>query len=102
MVAAICDELLQYAASLQALEPGWSADERCELHPAEQRWLDPQHARDYSGDWQAQVSQRFANWLNHVLGEGQKLRMDEDSHSAWQSDLQDELKLLREVLDDEA
>lgn len=102
MVAAICDELLQYAASLQALEPGWSADERCELHPAEQRWLDPQHARDYSGDWQAQVSQRFANWLNHVLGEGQKLRMDEDSHAAWKSDLQDELRLLREVLDDEA
>lgn len=101
MVAAICDELLQYAASLQALEPGWSAAEDCELHPAEQRWLDPQHAQGYSGDWQQQVSQRFANWLNHVLGEGQ-LRLDEDAHAQWKSDLHSELKLLREVLDDEA
>ena len=101
MVAAICDELLQYAASLQALEPGWSARDDCQLHPAERRWLDPQHPQSAVPDWQEQVSHRFGNWLNHVLGTD-RLRLDEDAHAQWKRDLLGELQLLREVLDDEA
>ena len=100
MVAAICDELLQYAASLQALEPGWSERDDCLLHPAERRWLDPHHPQEAVPDWQQQVSHRFGNWLNHVLGAGQ-LRLDEDVHAQWRRDLLGELQLLREVLDDE-
>lgn len=100
MVASICDELLQYAAILQALEPGWSAHEDCVLHPAERRWLDPQHPQAAVLDWQEQVSHRFGNWLNHVLSSDQ-LRLDEDAHAQWKGDLHAELKLLREVLDDE-
>ena len=101
MVAAICDELLQYAASLQALEPGWTERDDCLLHPAERRWLDPQHPQVAVPDWQEQVSLRFGNWLNHVLGAGH-LPLDEDAHAQWKRDLLGELQLLREVLDDEA
>ena len=101
MVAAICDELLQYAASLQALEPGWSERDDCLLHPAERRWFDPRHPQEAMPDWQDQVSHRFGNWLNHVLN-SDKLRLDEDVHAQWKSDLHSELQLLREVLDDEA
>lgn len=101
LVAAICDELLQYAAHLQALEPGWSERDDCLLHPAERRWLDPRHPQEAVPDWQEQVSHRFGNWLNHVLS-SDKLRLDEDAHAQWKSDLHGELRLLREVLDDEA
>ncbi len=100
MVAAICDELLQYAASLQALEPGWSERDDCLLHPAERRWLDPHHPQEAVPDWQQQVSHRFGNWLNHVLS-NDRLRLDEDVHAQWKRDLLGELQLLREVLDDE-
>jgi CRISPR-associated protein Csy1 len=101
MVAGIVDELLQYAACLQALEPGWSERDDCLLHPAERRWLDPRHPQEAVPDWQEQVSHRFGNWLNHVLG-NDPLRLDEDVHGQWKRDLLGELQLLREVLDDEA
>ncbi len=100
LVAAICDELMQYAARLSELEPGWSADPDCELHPAERRWLDPRHAHDYRGDWQREVSQRFANWLNAVIA-SDRLRLGEDEHAQWRTDLHGELNLIREVLDDQ-
>jgi len=100
LVAAICDELLQYAATLQELKPGWSADPDCELHPAERRWLDPHHPQESAGDWQQTVGQRFANWLNAVIG-SDRLRLGEDEHAQWSADLYGELRLIREVLDDQ-
>lgn len=100
LVAAICDELLQYAARLQELEPGWSVDPACELHPAERRWLDPRHPHDYLGDWQDEVSHRFGNWLNAVIA-SDRLRLGEDEHAQWSDDLRGELNLIREVLDDQ-
>lgn len=108
LVADICDEVHQYAASLRVLKPGWSADPKCRLHEAEQLWLDPARARTdeefrklrVSLDWRDQVSNRFANWLNSSL-ETDHLTFDQYAAAHWADVLRQELKMLREVLDDE-
>ncbi len=80
-VDAIAEELASFAAELhQALEPGWSADERCALPDEECLWLDPDrgdperadpdpdfHARWLRMDWPALIGTRFGNWLNSRL-----------------------------------
>jgi CRISPR-associated protein Csy1 len=108
MVADICDHVHQYAATLRELDPGWSADERCRLHEAEQLWLDPGRAlvdetfkaRRVLGDWQVEVSRRFANWLNAALS-SDSTRLGEDEAAQWTADFHSELKLFREVLEDD-
>lgn len=108
LVADICDEVHQYAASLRVLKPGWSADPECRLHLAEQLWLDPLRARTDEEfrtlratlDWRDQVSSRFANWLNSSL-ETDRLAFDQYAAAHWADVLRQELKMFREVLDDE-
>ena len=72
---AIVDEILNRAAFIQQLPPGWSADPDCRLPFEERCWLDPERAetdeefrsqRDAT-DWPAEVAQRFAIWLSHKL-----------------------------------
>lgn len=72
---AIVDEILNRAAFIQQLPPGWSAAPDCRLPLAECCWLDPERAetdeefrsqRDAT-DWPAEVAQRFAIWLSHKL-----------------------------------
>jgi CRISPR-associated protein Csy1 len=107
LLADICDEVLQCAASLRALEPGWSADPSCRLHQAEQLWLDPLRARTdeafsalrTSIDWRDQVSRRFANWLNSRC-ESDRLVLDQHAAAHWAGVLRQELRLFREELDD--
>lgn len=108
LVGDICDEVHQYAASLRVLKPGWSADPACRLHPAEQLWLDPLRARSdeafsnlrASLDWRDQVSSRFANWLNASL-ETNGLTLDQYTAAHWADVLRQELRMFREVLDNE-
>lgn len=108
LVADICDEVLQYAASLRILKPGWSAESACRLHPAEQIWLDPLRARTdeafnalrASIDWRDQVSRRFANWLNSSC-ESDRLALDQYAAAHWADVLGQELQMFREVLDDD-
>lgn len=105
LAAQICDELLNYAAALQALEPGWSRHANCRLNADEQCWLDPgrsAHDADFAalrrrGDWQAGVCQRFGLWFNARL-ESARLPMDADTSAHWQSVLADELSLIRTEL----
>lgn len=80
-VDALAEELASFAAELhQALEPGWSADERCALPDEECLWLDPDrgdperadtdpdfHKRWLKMDWPALIGKRFGNWLNSRL-----------------------------------
>ncbi|MEB5016278.1 type I-F CRISPR-associated protein Csy1 [Pseudomonas aeruginosa] len=108
LVGQICGEALQYAARLRELEPGWSASPDCRLHEAEQLWLDPLRVhtdeafmrRRLWGDWPVEVSERFANWLNQALT-SKSLAMGEAEAKQWRQDLGKELKMFKEVLDDE-
>ncbi|HBO1218192.1 TPA: type I-F CRISPR-associated protein Csy1 [Pseudomonas aeruginosa] len=108
LVGQICDEALQYAARLRELEPGWSASPDCRLHEAEQLWLDPLrvHAdeafmrRRLWGDWPMEVGERFANWLNRALT-NKGLVMGEAEARQWRKDLGKELKMFKEILEDE-
>ncbi|MEJ2626336.1 MAG: type I-F CRISPR-associated protein Csy1 [Pseudolabrys sp.] len=72
----IIDELVCFARELhEGLNPGWSADPKCELVEAERLWLDPGRAetdldfrqRWLSTDWPADIGHRFGNWLNARL-----------------------------------
>ena len=71
----IVDEILNRAAFIRQLPPGWSADPDCRLPFEERCWLDPGRAktdeefrsqRDET-DWPAQVAQSFAIWLSNKL-----------------------------------
>ncbi|EOX6790525.1 type I-F CRISPR-associated protein Csy1 [Pseudomonas aeruginosa] len=108
LVGQICDEALHYAARLRELEPGWSASSDCRLHEAEQLWLDPLRVhtdeafmrRRLWGDWPMEVSERFANWLNRALT-NKGLVMGEAESRQWRKDLGKELKMFKEILEDE-
>lgn len=67
LVEELLDELLQFAARLQTLEPGWTSDARCVLPRAHMAWLDPQRSDEPTGDLIDLLSSDFANWLNHQL-----------------------------------
>lgn len=92
LVDRICDHLVQFAAELQELEPGWSADPQCKLDQVQTLWLDPGRAEsdeDFAAlrardDWQAQVAADFGAWLNHALRRKQKgLHLGDDEQEAW-------------------
>lgn len=102
-VQVVFDELLQYAAEIWELEPGWSADPNCSLNMEEQCWLDPGRAQVdetfasvcQMGDWRDAVCQRFANWLNARLSSGgEGLPMGENEAFEWRRLLDRELRAL--------
>ncbi len=88
LVNALIDELILFTAAMHQLEPGWSADDNCQLVEAEQFWLDPERAeldedfalRRSSTGWQAEIQSRFANQLNKVLAE---LPVGDVEHHEW-------------------
>lgn len=93
LITEICDEAHQFAARLLALNPGWTSDARCELHEAEQHWLDPdrtnldaEFAAAHHSEWPREVGRRFAGWLNGQLT-SKKIKMDDDTHTQWTKDL---------------
>lgn len=94
LVDLLIDELLQYAAELRTLDPGWSQQRDCWLSPAERDWLDPEgwaaaceaSARPVPTDTAERVSETFANWLNHRLRDGhshQRLAMGDPEFLEW-------------------
>lgn len=112
LVNGLLDELYIFAATYQALTPGWSADELCDLPLAQRYWLDPARAlqdQDFAEawlntEWDAVVEQDFARWLNNQLGQKVKLlgdvefrrwarEMRKDSH--WQRFISDGLKTMQ-------
>jgi CRISPR-associated protein Csy1 len=96
--------LLQYAAEVQSLKEhaGWSADSQLPL--AQQLWLDPlrddpefQRLRD-AQDWQQDVADQFANWLNHKLKDD-KLMLKDVEFQEWSRLVERKLALLREDME---
>lgn len=90
----LLDELVSFAAELQeALPPGWTLDEDCELLEAEQLWLDPYRGREDADflsrwewmDWPAEIGQRFGHWLNGQLDN--RLPLGEIEAREWAKEL---------------
>jgi len=106
LAQAISDEVMQAAARLQELPPGWSAGADCDLVPAERFWLDPDRALEddafaeqrAASDWRATICDRYGNWLNARIG-GDRLPVGDPEHTEWRSALKQELRMLREELD---
>lgn len=67
LVDALIEELMQFAAELGTLDPGWSADPQCDLSPAHRVWLDPEGFGAGFDDAADRVASDFANWLNAQL-----------------------------------
>lgn len=73
LVREIGEEIMQYAAHLQAQPAGWTADALCRLNDCEATWLDPRRTIDdrppcgHKTDWTAEVCRRLAHWLAHAL-----------------------------------
>ena len=99
LVNALADELLQFAAELCVLAPGWSQLPECRLSAAEKRFLDPagglgataEAGAPLSADDSAdEVSESFASWLNARLRD--PLPMGDPEYLHWR-------KLARAQLD---
>lgn len=107
LVADIRDELFQFAAEIQALEPGWSALPACQLHAEEKCWLDPGRAaldeafasQYRRGDWREEIALRFGNWLNAAIST-ERTAMGQTEAEAWQSLINTELSMIRLELTD--
>ncbi|MES9904033.1 MAG: type I-F CRISPR-associated protein Csy1 [Sedimenticola sp.] len=105
LVASIVDEVIQIAAQLRDLSPGWSQHKECRLNIDECYWLDPFRGLDdpeFSAtrsktNWQDVIYDRFANWLNARLNTD-KTPMSNAEHAAWRSALKAEQSMLREEL----
>lgn len=106
LVAHLSDELLNFAAELAELPPGWSAAPDCKLNEAEALWLDPTRAlndetfasRYHAGNWKEEVAHRFGNWLNHQLNYHDSLPMGEAEHTEWKGMLSQTLNMIKTEL----
>lgn len=103
LVGEVCTEVLNYAAQLHELAPGWSVDARCKLPPAQCRWLDPEAEHPAMPNWQEEICRKFVSWFNAQLRTkdketGKALLMTEDEAAQWASDFADEMRLFAEGL----
>ena len=105
LTAAIVDELLQFAAELDSLEPGWSARAECRLNDAEKLWLDRRRAeidaefraQRETVEWPREVRGRFANWLNERLGK--RLTLGDIEHKHWATEVAGDLEWTKAIDD---
>ena len=63
----LLDELMQFSAEQQTLEPGWTQDPRCDLPSTHKAWLDPDSPQPTVIDLIDPLASDFANWLNQQL-----------------------------------
>jgi CRISPR-associated protein Csy1 len=102
LLAQLCDELLNYAATIHELTPCWTQNPDCRLNADEQCWLDPGRAdtdsefaaQYFRGDWKDGVSRRFGNWLNSRL-EMKKIHFDQYSSDHWAKAIEREFAMIR-------
>lgn len=108
LTAMLVDELMLFTLDIHSLPPGWSADEKCQLAPEEQYWLDPGRSLEDAefasarrqADWHEAVSSRAATWLNRELGQKNKLWFGDAEHQHWQRQFDDVMTDFRRQLDD--
>jgi len=72
----IIDILFNYVAGVHQFEnPGWSAENECELKRSQQLWLDPLRSKTdeafcferEAGDWKKEIARDFGHWLSQQL-----------------------------------
>lgn len=89
----IIDMLFNLAADIQRYESkGWTQDEKCQLKPHQQLWLDPFRAKEDEtfrnerdkDEWQDSVAEDFAMWLNSHLRRAE-LRVGQTEKIQWQT-----------------
>ncbi|WP_084671801.1 type I-F CRISPR-associated protein Csy1 [Modicisalibacter ilicicola] len=104
----LVDELMLFTFDIHSLTPGWTTDEKCQLAPEEQYWLDPGRA-DEDGefaearrrsDWHAAVSSRAAIWLNRELGHKSRLHFGDAEHHRWERQFEGVMTEFRRQLND--
>lgn len=91
LVDALLEELMQFAAELGTLDPGWSADPQCDLSPAHRAWLDPDGSGAAVDDAADRVASDFANWLNAQLRD--PLPVGDPEFLYWRKLAREQLKL---------
>ena len=107
-ITMLVDELMLFTFDMHSLAPGWTADDKCELGPEEQYWLDPGRALQDSefdqarrrSPWHEAISDRAAAWLNRQLNYKSTLSVGDLEHDHWQRQIEAVLKNFRRQLDD--
>jgi CRISPR-associated protein Csy1 len=108
-VGNIIDELLNYAATIQTLQAGWSNAENSKLKPEHQYFLDPyrqdevfQNARKAS-DWQRVVCVDFSRWLNgRLIGKDKKFTPQSEHTRLWVTLLEQPLREYNQIIEAES
>lgn len=104
----LMDECLLLAAEVQNQQEkaGWSA--QSDLIESERLWLDPYRTlideefreERENNDWQADIANGFASWLNNVIGyNSDALFPGENEHGEWQRLLKRRLARLKDDLE---
>lgn len=102
----IIDEVLSYTADIQNLQPGWSDRGDIKLKTAHQYFLDPyrdddafQKARKAS-NWQMEVCNDFARWLNYkLIGKDKKFTPQKVHSRIWAELLEQPLREHNEMIE---
>jgi len=118
-VQQLVGELLNYAAEVHCLTPGWSEAPECRLNIAQCHWLDPfaeraasapaaiapdddwddDEAEPLAVDWPSIVASSFAAWFNKALKTDRNpLAINEEEQ--WQRIIKRALQTLRKELSD--
>lgn len=83
-IAPILDQLMIYAASIQAMPAGWTSDNGCKLKHSHALWLDVNNTNEAFQrereklDWQNEIAADFASWLNRQLKSEEYLLSDSE------------------------
>ncbi|WP_193222262.1 type I-F CRISPR-associated protein Csy1 [Alkalilimnicola sp. S0819] len=99
--SAVIDELLQFAAEINELAPGWSARPECQLPPEERLWLDGGRAANDEAfrtereamAWPESIRHRFATWLNGEIG--RPLSVGDVEYKQWSDELENDANWAR-------
>jgi CRISPR-associated protein Csy1 len=112
MIDKIMDHFIQYGAEIQSLleHAGWSGKDECHLNSAQKLWLDPLRVKTdelfrqerEKNDWQADVADQFAFWLNKEIDKSSRLTPGDREHLEWQGLVESKLKMFKQDFEEYA
>ncbi|WP_051294727.1 type I-F CRISPR-associated protein Csy1 [Maridesulfovibrio bastinii] len=95
ILAAIVDDVLNYAMELRSLPSAWSASPEYKLPDYEKKWLDVGYPSDsgvQDDEWLELVCHNFALTLNARLKKFYKIEVDNSTYNIWKTALKTEMK----------